>query len=255
VKRALVLVPLLFAVLWLPTSANAGVAVASVTFVNAITFDSESDFPLTVCLDGVAQGEELSTGTALGPVDIAPGEYDVAFVQGGDCSDEDPFAEGTVTFAPDANVTVMGFWGSDGRGVVSLPNDTSCIDSGLSRFTFRHAAATDAVDVTVTPASGAPIDAATGLEVGQQAITDLPSGDYTGGAVTATSDGDPIAALGAATLADGESRTAYLFGGADGDIGIFFTPVVQLEVCAAPPSSSTTTTPAVQAATQPKFTG
>jgi hypothetical protein len=253
-KRVIALVPLTLVALLLPVlPAQAGVAVASVTFVNAVTYDAGQDFPLTVCLDGVAQGEELSTGTFLGPVDIAPGDYFVSFVQGTDCTD-DGFVEDTITVPADGNITVMAWWGLDDRGISVLANDISCIDEGLARITLRHAGAATALDMSVTPEGGTSTEIITGVDVGDQGTADLAAGPYSSGLIE-TVGGVPVIALGSQTLEPGSAYTLYVYGGNDGDIGYFLGPVVPLDPCAEPTSTSTSTSVAVAAETRPTFTG
>jgi hypothetical protein len=113
--------------------------------------------------------------------------------------------------------------------------------------------------MSVTPAGGSSTEVISDLAPGDQQAADLAVGAvgaYEGGEVTESSSGDPIVDLGPDTIAVGEVRVAYLFGGADGAIGIFFAPVVVTQ-CETPSSSSTTssTSPAAAAATQPRFTG
>jgi hypothetical protein len=253
-KRLIVLVAFVLGAVLLPsTVVDAGMATGSVTFVNAITYDAENDMPMTICVDGDLIVEDLSTTEFFGPVDIAAGTYVVDFMQDTDCAD-DPFASGSVTIEPGADATIMGWWGVEGRDVTLFDNDLSCTES--SRFTLRHGAATDAVDMSVTPDGGSSTEVISDLAPGDQQAADLAVGAYEGGEITESSSEDPIVDLGPDTIAVGEVRVAYLFGGADGAIGIFFAPVVVTQ-CETPSSSSTTssTSPAAAAATQPRFTG
>jgi hypothetical protein len=243
------------ALVWLlvPTPATAGTN-ASVTFVNAITYDAAVDFPLTLCLDGVVQQADVSTGDQVGPIALPPDEYLVEFTQGSDCA-APTFAEGAVTIGAGDDVTVMGWWGPEGPDVALLPNESGCLEPGEGRVVLRHAAATDDVDLSATPAGGSPTEVMSAVAPGSQAGADLPGGLYESGVVTDTASGDVVLDLGMTFLSEGELVVLYLFGGADGDIGVFPGSAAALDPCATPSSSTTTTVPAAQPATQPRFTG
>ncbi len=253
-KRLAALVPLALVLLLVPTPAGAGGG-TSVTFVNAVTYDAGQDFPLTLCIDGTLQQADVSTGSSVGPLNLASGDHLIDWVQGSDCT-TGSFVSDTVTIDPNANVTVMAWWGSDGRGISVLPNDTSCLDAGQARITLRHAAATDAVDFAVTPQGGSSTVIITNVAVGAQGAATVAAGPYSSGVITGTGGGPTVVTLGAQTLVAGSSYTLYLYGGNDGEIGYFLGPVEELSQCVAPTSSSTTsTTAAVSAETRPTFTG
>jgi hypothetical protein len=187
---------------------------------------------------------------------LAPGDYGIDWVQGTDCT-TGSFVAGTITVDPSANVTVMAWWGSDNaRGISVLPNDTSCFEPGQSRVTLRHAAATGAVDLAVTPQGGTSTVVITDVAVGAQGSANIAGGTYSNTMINGTGGGPTVLALGSDVLADGSAYFVYLYGGNDGEIGSFAGPFIELQPCAVPPSSSTTTTAAVAAqATSPKFTG
>jgi hypothetical protein len=255
VKRLAALVPFVLVLLLVPAPAGAGGG-TSVTFVNAVTYDAGTDFPLSLCIDGTLQQADVSTGSSVGPLNLASGDHLIDWVQGTDCT-TGSFVSDTVTIDPNANVTVMAWWGSDGRGISVLPNDTSCLGAGLERITLRHGAATDAVDMALVPSGGASTTILTNVSVGEQATADVPNVDYDGGTITATVGGALIVGLGpSGTLPEGSAITVYLYGGNDGDIGYFVGPLAHVDTCVAPTSSSTTsTTAAVSAETRPTFTG
>lgn len=253
-KRVIVLVTVLLGSLLLPTALHAGAQeTGAVSFANAVTYDFDNDFPLTVCLDGVSQFDELPTGQTYGPVDVAAGDYDVAFVQGTDCSDEEPFVSGGLTVAPDANLTVMAWWGSEGRDLTVFENDTSCVPSGQSRVTVRNGSAQAPVDLVATPDGGTATVVVSGVGEGDEGAATLAAGAYSLGVFYAA---DPLEGLGAQTLAGGSSYVIYVYGGADGSAGASLGPVVA-DPCETPSSSSSTTsTAAVQnQSTKPTFTG
>jgi hypothetical protein len=255
VKRVIVFVPVLLASLLLPTALHAGAQeTGAVSFANAVTYDFGNNFELTVCLDGVAQVEDLATGATYGPVDVAVGDYDVAFVQGSDCSDSEPFVSGSLTVAPDANLTVMAWWGSEDRDISVFDNDTSCVPAGQSRVTVRNGSTQAPVDLVVTPEGGTATVAVSGVGEGDEATATLAAGAYSSVGVFYASD--PLEGLGAQTFEDGSSYVIYVYGGADGSAGASAGPVVA-NPCETPSSSSSTTsTAAVQnQSTKPTFTG
>jgi hypothetical protein len=236
-----------------PTPAKAG-GDASVTFVNAITYDAEADFPLTLCLDGVLQQADISTGDAFGPIDLPPNDYLVELEQGSDCG-APTFVEDVVTIEASGNVTVMGWWGADGTEIALLGAESDCVEPGEGRVVMRHGASTDEVDLFVTPSGGSSTEVMSAVEPGGQASADLAAGLYESGVVSDTASGDPVIDLGMTVLSEGELVVLYLYGGADGDIGVFPGAAEALELCELPSSTTTATVPAAQGATQPRFTG
>lgn len=253
-KRIVLFVPLLFAALLLPTPAHAGVqAAATVTFVNAVTYDFGNDFELTVCVDGESVADDLSTGASTEPLAIAPGEHDIAYVQGTDCTDESPFVDETLIFDPAANLTVMAWWGSDDRGISVFENDISCVPSGQARLTLRNGSVVEPIDVVVTPDGGESSTVIEGVSTGEEGATEIAAGDYS--AVDLSSEG--TYELGPQTFEDGSSYVIYAYGGNDGSAGATFGPVLT-DPCSTTTTTATTSTTAATAAAatvRPTFTG
>jgi hypothetical protein len=253
-KRALAVVPFLFALVLLPTPAKAG-GDASVTFVNLITYDADTDFPLTLCIDGTLEESDMSTTESIGPVSVSPGDHLIEFYQSDDCTGS-LFASGNLGFDPNEVSTVTGWWGSNSPAVSKWIDDADCVPAGVSRFIVRNVSAAGLVDVSVTPEGGSPDAIITSLSEAGQQTADLAPGPYDGGEVTQTVGGALVVELGPDEVLEGESRVMYLFGGADGSVGTYFT--VSDQPCEPPDSSSsttTTTTGSAGQAVQPRFTG
>lgn len=251
-KRIVLFVPLLLAAVLLPTPAQAGVqAAATVTFVNAVTYDFDNDFELTVCVDGESVADDLSTGASTEALAVDAGEHFVSFVQGTDCED-DGFVEDDITFDPAANLTVMAWWGGEGRGISVFENDISCVPSGQSRITLRNGSAADPVALLLTQ-DGDPETVIEDVATAEEGATEVGAGDYTAVDVT---DGDWIDELGAQTFEDGTSYVIYVYGGNDGSPGASFGPELA-DPCSTTTTAAPTTTvaTAAAAAVRPTFTG
>jgi hypothetical protein len=250
VKRIVLFVPLLLAAVLLPAPAQAGVqAAATVTFVNAATYDFDNDFELTVCVDGDSVADDLSTGASTEPLAIAAGAHDIEYVQGTDCSEDSIFVEDTITFDAAANLTVMAWWSNDGRGISVFENDISCVPAGQSRITLRNGSAADLVSLSL---DDDPVieDVATG----EEGATEVDAGDY----ATEVFTGEfTIADMGDQTFADGTAYVIYVYGGNDGSPGASFGPNL-VDPCSTTTTAAPTTTAAAAAAAatvRPTFTG
>lgn len=240
------------------TPAGAGLAAgATVTVVNAVAYDADNNFPLTLCIDGTFAGD-LDTEEASDPIDLSPGDHQFEFIQGSDCSGS-VFIDETLAI-PAGQVTVMAYWPSDGPTAVVFEDDTSCIESGATRVTFRHGATWPAVNLYMEPSGGAWMEVASGVEAGEQSTADIPAGSYTNSELrdpvsdnVVLDTGDP------GDLQTGLVSTLYFYGGADGDTG-WFVISSEVPVCDQPTTTtttapSTTTTAAPIAVATPRFTG
>jgi hypothetical protein len=238
----------LLAALLIP-AANAGVAGSGeVTIVHAATFDAGTDFPVTVCVDGEVLIEEFNTTDIEGPLTLPAATYNVQIFAPNqtDCVG-DPALAADITVADGDDVTVMAYWGPEGPAVTVLENDTSCVEAGQGRVTARHAAGAGPVDVTV---GGAAV--LSGLAPGGQASLDVPAGAYPGVEVVLAGTTDVVLDLGTVTAVENVNLVAYVYGGADGDVGVF-TDEIPLETCPEP-ITPTTAAPPAQVAT-PRITG
>jgi len=252
VKRIVLFVPLLLAAVLLPTPVQAGVqAAATVTFVNAVTYDFDNDFELTVCVDGESVADDLSTGASTEPLAIDAGEHLVSYVQGTDCTD-DGFVEENISFDPAANLTVMAWWGSEGQGISVFEDDISCVPSGQSRITLRNGSATTFVSLSLAQ-DGDPETVIEDVVTGEEGATEVAAGDYD---AVVFSGESTITDLGGQTFADGTSYVIYVYGGNDGSPGASFGPEL-VDPCSTTTTAAPTTTAATAAAAtvRPTFTG
>jgi hypothetical protein len=256
VKRIVLFVPLLLAAVLLPTPAQAGVqAAATVTFVNAVTYDFDNDFELTVCVDDESVADNLSTGASTEPLAVDAGEHFVSYVQGTDCAD-DGFVEDTISFDAAANLTVMAWWGTDDRGISVFENDISCIEAGTSRVTLRNGSAAGNVDLVLTPEGGTADADVAGVAEGEEGSAEVEAGDYELVLVEQSGGGD-ITDFSPQSFADGTSYVIYVYGGNDGAAGASFGPEL-VDPCSTTTTAPTTTTAAAAAAAatvRPTFTG
>lgn len=224
-----------------------------VTIVHAATFDAESNLPVTVCVDGEVLIPVFNTTDIEGPVELPAGEYDVTIFNPtqADCAGE-PVISGTLQVAAGSDSTAMAYWGPEGPDLAQLTNDTTCVDPGNGRVTARHAAAAGPVDVVV---DGTPV--LSGLAPGAQASVDVPAGDYSGVQVVAAGTEDVVLDIGTITVTESNNLIAYVYGGADGAVGVFTDEVEVCEEAVATTSTTSTTAPATAAAaaTRPTFTG
>ena len=177
-KRIVLFVPLLLAAVLLPTPAQAGVqAAATVTFVNAVTYDFDNDFELTVCVDDESVADNLSTGASTEPLALDAGEHFVSYVQGTDCTD-DGFVEDTISFDPAANLTVMAWWGLEDRGISVFENDISCVAVRPVPRHLRNGSAAEPIDLIVTPDGGDAARPSRTWTTGLEGAAEVAAGDY-----------------------------------------------------------------------------
>ena len=234
-----------------PVTASTVAAPAQVTVVNAYSFDTGENLPLSVCLYGILIAQNLSTEASVGPVTLPSGDVnaDVTLGSISDCNSEPDFSV-PVTIPAGGNVTLMVYWSLQNQSVAVLPNDTSCLDPGTARLTLRHGAGVrtqsedENVDLWATPPGGTFTKLVSDLAPGDQATTDQPAGTYTDGVVDQAGNtvADPVLTLGNLDLVAGQELVVYLYGGVDGSVGSF-TQVNQLTTCQQPTTTSTTAAP------------
>ncbi|WP_334143590.1 DUF4397 domain-containing protein [Rhabdothermincola sp.] len=240
------------------TPAGAGIATgATVTVVNAVAYDAENNFPLAVCIDGTFAGD-LDTEEASDPIDLSPGNHQFEFIQGSDCSGS-VFIDETLDI-PAGQVTVMAYWPSDDPTAVVFADDTSCVENGETRVTFRHGAAWPAVNLFMEPSGGSWTEVASGVAAGQQSTTDIPAGSYTNSELRDPVTDNVVLDTGSpGDLQTGMVSTLYFYGGADGDTG-WFVISSEVPVCEQPTTTTTaapttTTTAAPIAVVTPRYAG
>jgi hypothetical protein len=222
---------------------------ASVTIVDASTYDIDQPFESTFCFDGDPTNMEV--GDIVGPDAVPAGTYDVEYYSGFDqaCGGTPDFAD-TVTLAAGDDVTLLIYWNETGRGVSVLDNDTSCVEPGTGRMTLRHGADVGTVDLV---SDGETL--IEGVDPTDQGAADLDAGEYT--FIEVVEGANIVAQPPDQTLEEGQNIIFYIAGGNDGDTGAFID-VVDLEVCTQPTTTVTAppVAPAAQAARlMPAFTG
>lgn len=254
---------------------------AKVTFIHLSTWAAGQDNPMAVCVDGTKiegpQAEGLFNVTdSSAELVLTPGVHTVAFIQDGYWNGTDCGGEGAIvqsfTVAAGDNVTI-GLDEFKPNGDVNDPsyitvwNDmASCIEPGKARIGARSTA------VAYTEGGPSPVSVwgevggtvtmvAEGLEYGDQAGK-MVSAPATYVDLTASADmvDEKLAVAGDVTLQPGTGRMAYVYGGTDGDVGIFVGPVMNPGTCQIPSTTTTSTTsttlPAVRSqAVTPRFAG
>lgn len=255
-KRVWIASALVAATLFVPTSAEAGVVpVATVTVINAATYDGDVDLELSICIDSVLKATDVPTGGGI-EVELEAGGHEFQFFQGPDCSGT-PFIN-EVLDIPAGDVTVMAYWSSEPTAV-AFENDISCVEPDATRVTFRHGASMQGVDFFMTPSGGTEIEVATDVGPGEQGTSDIPAGEYTSSEIRVSGDPDVVLDTGApGDRPTGVVTTVYFIGGSDGDFGWFVTegnvPVCDQPTTTTTAATTTTTTGAAVVAT-PRFTG
>lgn len=239
------------------TPAEAGTSGgATVKVVNAVAYNADTNFPLTVCIDGTF-AVDLDTEEVSDPIALSPGNHQFEFIQGSDCLGS-VFIDETLDI-PAGQVTVMAYWPLEEPTAVVFTDDTSCVQSGVTRVTFRHGAAWPAVNLFMEPSGGAWMEVASGVEAGEQSTADIPAGSYTGSELRdPVTDNVVLDTAEPGDLQTGMVSTLYFYGGADGDTG-WFVISSEVPVCEQPTTTTTTapttTTAAPIAVATPRFTG
>lgn len=258
-KRLLLIAAVALGVAVLPATPVAGQDTGAVTIVHAATYDAGQSLTVTLCVDNEVLDGSFETEEILGPLDLAPGTYDVEIFVGVDqpC-DGDPDIQADLEVAAGDDVTAAAVWTSlsQGPAIVVWPNDSDCLDADQARVTVRHGAYTDGpVDVVAT-VDGTETTLVSDLGEEEQATLEVPAG-------TVAADAAIVAEFATVELGDlgpfegGSHYVVYAIGGADGAIGIF-VDVIEEEVCAEPTTTTTaapTTTATAAAAATPRFTG
>lgn len=214
------------ATLGLATPANAAADTSSVTVVHGIL-----GVPVDVYLaDGA---EPLIPGfdptEVAGPLDLAPGDYDLVLVaQGGELGTDDIYAQ-TVT-VPEAglNITVVAHATLEAGPVLTpFVNNMDETAAGEGRLSVRHTANVGAVDIL---ANGAPLAPFTNVANPAGADADVPADTYSA-AVALTGTTDPAIGPADVTIQEGVNTLVYAVSDLEGTE--FDLVVQEIEVGAA----------------------
>jgi hypothetical protein len=202
--------------------------------------------PVVVCVDG-QDAQIMEAGDQYFVEEPAPGSVEVTVFNNDSASCSD---------TPDHSITVPLIDGGlqglliGWSGLATFTYNTDCVEAGNARVLVAQGADFGngtAVDVYgFSDDSGDLVPLAKSLEPSTVSdIVDIPAGTYNIEvfAAGATTDGPPLAELGADDLAEGTSNQVFLAGGNDGDAG-GFTFQQGPEVCPdeEPPTTPTTVT-------------
>lgn len=200
------------ATLGLATPANATAAdTSSVTVVHGIL-----GVPVDVYLaDGT---EPLIPGfdptDVAGPLDLAPGDYDLVVVEQGGTLGTDDIFEQTVT-VPEAglNITIVAHATVEGGPILTpFVNNMDETEAGEGRLSVRHTANFGAVDIL---ANGAPLAPFTGVTNPQGADADVPAATYAA-AVAAAGSTEPAIGPADVNITEGVNTLVYAVSNLDG---------------------------------------
>ncbi len=218
-----------------------------------------SDFALVVA----GNDEDFGFSATFDAGNLPPGDYDVLVCDAAaapaetitGCADNGTSAVNgnsgnPVTVPNTAQVVLFLGWGDQGRpAVLAFTIDVACVDAGQGRATAAHAAV--AGSVTVSDPGGATL--LSGLTHGQTATINVPAGSY-----PVNIHDDQVLDIDATITVGALQNTVTYLTGNPIQSKVSYELITQtfpLEQCVAPSSSTTSTTQAVQATTQPRFTG
>jgi len=188
----------LVAALGLMATASAGAqeGTGTVTVIHGVP-----GLTVDVYVNGDATLTGFEPGTITDPLQLPPGDYELAVREAGSAPDSDPAISGSATLEAGQNVSIVAHLDAGGQPTLTVfANDTSQIEAGQSRVTVRHTAAAPAVDIL---AGGEPL--ISGLENPNEETATVPAGSYPV-AVAAAGTTDPV--IGPTDLAL-EAGTAY----------------------------------------------
>jgi hypothetical protein len=258
-KRLILLFAVALGVAVLPATPVAGQDTGAVTIVHAATYDFGQSLTVTLCVDNEVLDGSFETEQIIGPLDLAPGTYDVEIFIGADQScDGEADIQADLEVAAGDDITAAATWPSTGPTIVVWDNDSECIEAGQSRVTVRHAADSQGQPVDVgAEVGGARTILFSDVGEGEQQTIEVPAGTTALDTQIFVSDA-PVAELGdLGPFEEGNQYVVYAIGGNDGSIGAF-VDVIEEEVCDEPTTTTTaspTTTATAAATATPRFTG
>ena len=152
--------------------------------------------------------DNFAPGALAGPLDLAPGTYEVA-ITAADAADASAPAIGPVdlSLAANTNYTAVAHLDAAGKPTATLfTNDTSKTAAGQGRLTVRHTAAAPAVDVL---AGGAAV--ISGLVNPKEQVLNLPAATLSA-AVAAAGTPTPVIGPADVKVSEGVSTIVYAWG-------------------------------------------
>lgn len=174
------------------------------------------DTPVDVYVNGALTLDDFQPETVAGPLDLAPGTYDVAITLADATDASSPLLTAKADLAAGDNVSLVANLDASGNPTVNpFVNDVSTVAAGQSRVVVRHVAAAPAVDVR---AGGAVV---------LSDVTNPNAGSLTVPAGTVSADvtlaGTDTVVIGPAdlTLAEGTATFVHAVGSAEaGTLGL-----------------------------------
>jgi hypothetical protein len=269
-KRLMLLAAVALGVAVLPATPVAGQDTGAVTIVHAATYDAgdpnaeppdpAAPLVVTLCVDDEVVDGSFELGDSIGPLDLAPGTYDVEVFIGADqdCAEGTADIQADLEVAAGDDVTAAAVWTSltQGPSIVVWENDPECVEPDQARVTARHGAYTDGPVDIGAEVGGARTILFSDLGEGEQETIEVPSGTTAVDTQIFLNDA-PIADLGdLGPLAGGTAYDVYAVGGADGNVGAFV--LSGANPCDEPTTTTTaapTTTARAAATATPRFTG
>lgn len=192
-----------------PATAAGAADSATVAVLHAVP-----DTPVDVYANGEPLISDFQPGTLTDPLQLPPGEYDLAvYPAGADADSTDPVISADDVAVPaDANVSVVAHLTEAGEPVLTpYVNDVSAVDAGQARLTVRHDAAAPAVDVL---AGGTVV--VEGLANPDSASLETAAGTVSAAVNLAGTDTTVIGPTNL-TLPEGASTIVYAWGSAEAD--------------------------------------
>lgn len=208
-----------------PSMAAAQDDTGQVTVVHGIP-----DTTVDVYVNGDLVLDDFAPGTVTDALTLPAGDYTFDLTAPDAPDNSDPILTADATLPAGANVSAVAHLTSGGDPTVSLfVNDISRLDAGQARVTVRHTAAAPTVDILAGGDVLVP-----GLANPNEAVADVPAGDYDL-AINAAGTDTEVVALPGTTLAEGVNTIAYAIG--DLEAGSFDVLVQTISGLHRPPSS------------------
>lgn len=200
---------------------TAGVALAQSSPAKVTVVHGVPGLTVDVFVDGDLTLEDFEYGDVAGPLDLAPGEYDLAVSPANAGIDGAVLTADDVALTQGLDATVVAHLTESGEPTLSIfVNDTSSIDAGNGRITVRHTAQAPAVDIW---ADGSPLFV--DLSNPDEQSADVPAAVYEVAiqANPSSTAGDPAVGPVDVDVPEGTSRIVY----AVGELGDTFRLLIQ----------------------------
>ncbi|WP_084077375.1 DUF4397 domain-containing protein [Demequina sp. NBRC 110057] len=188
------------------------------------------DTPVDVYVDGTNTIDDFQPGDLAGPLELAPGTYEVALTATDAADDSEPvLGPVELTVEEGMSYTAVAHLDADGNPTVTpFENDLSETAAGEGRLTVRHTAAAPAVDVW---ADGEVLFE--NLANPDEVMGDVPAATYEA-AVSLTGETDPVLGPTDVEIQAGVNTIVYAWGSAED--GTLDLAVQTVDVHSAAPS-------------------